>query len=232
MRAQQFINEIERIGPIPTGTHFNLPMRITNNDIVNKSQKLPGNNNYRYMIDNTPGGATIYMIDAGPVSDNTIIGKLQIESITFPLKNAGYVDYITVHKHYTGFGIAKSLYGIWLSILKRPLVSGSMQTPGGRRNWISLNKIPGVTVKGYITIGDYNFDKQMKENFDIIADAIMNTGAQYIGQDDNDRHYFEFDIESNSGQTELQAVYKKAVKLYDDGDSFIDTGLYAIWDGE
>jgi hypothetical protein len=232
MRYNQFINEIERIQSIPPATDIYLPMRLTHNDIVRDSKKLPGNNPYRYTVDSRPDSTQIFMINVGPDKDTTIVGKLSIDPYHFPLKKAGYVDYITVHKHFTGYGIARSLYGIWLSILKRPLVSGSMQTPGGRRNWVSLNKIPGVIVKGYITVDDYNFGTQSKYNFDEIADAIMNTGANYIGKDRSNKHYFEFDVESNPRMTELQAVYKRAVNLYTNNYSYIDTGLYAVWTGK
>lgn len=230
MRANQFINEIERIGTIKPEHDIHVPKKHIGS-LIDKSKKLPGNNPYKYTIIDDDGETIIYMIDGNPISDNKVIGKIVIEPIHFPIKNTGYVDYITVSKGYTGFGIAKSLYGIWLSILKRPLVAGSMQTPGGRMNWVSLNKIPGVQVKGYIKINDYHFDNQTQARFNKVADAIMNTGAQYVGKDYNDDHYFEFDVESNRRLGELQAVYKKIVKVYSNDYDAVNTGLYAVWAG-
>jgi hypothetical protein len=231
MRAKQFINEIERIGPIQPGNTIRIPRNITANGIIRSAKKLPGDNPYKYSIQKDGEDITVYMIDSGEVS-NEIIGKLNLESIPFPLKGAVYVDYITVHKHYTGVGIAKSMYGIVLSILKRPLVAGSMQTPGGRKNWVSLNKIPGVKVIGYISVNDYSIDNMTEAKWDKMSDAIMNTGAQYIGVDQYKTHYFGFEVESDKKANELQSVYKNIVDLYtDQHPDLISTGMYAVWTG-
>jgi len=234
MKYSQFkpLNEIERIGPIQPGNYIGIPRNITANDIIRSAKKLPGNNPYKYSIQKDGGDIAIYMIDSGEVSDNEIIGKLELESIPFPLKGAVYVDYITVHKHYTGVGIAKSMYGIVLSILKRPLVAGSMQTPGGRKNWVSLNKIPGVKVVGYISVDDSSIEHMPETSWAKMSDAIMNTGAQYIGVDQLKTHYFGFEVESDKKANELQSVYKNIVDLYADYDfNSISTGMYAVWTG-
>ena len=232
MRYHDIINEIDRIGDIEPGNIIAKPRHIDVEDLLHDSKKLPGNNPYRYSIQKNRDDYTIYMIDSGEISDNEIIGKLVIEPISFPLNNAGLVDYITVHKHYTGTGVAKSLYGIVLSILKRPLIAGSLQTPGGRRNWVSLNRIPGVQVKGYIKISDDNIELQDEGEWQETVDSIMNTGADYIGKDRYDDHYFAFDVENNSDLAELQAVYKRAVHLYHDDWQSLHTGLYAVWTGK
>ena len=139
MRAHQFIiaeNTIMEIDPldnIDPGTV--VPVRRGDRDnITGPTKKLPGNNPYRYMITDPTGDPAIYIFDG-----RDVIGKLILEAADFPLKRAVKVDYITVHRHYTGFGLARALYGIALSIMKRPLVSGVMQSPGGRRNWLSLH---------------------------------------------------------------------------------------------
>lgn len=224
MRYKEIVNEIQPIGNINPGNNI-----ITKRDHSGgKTQKLPGNNPYRYKIMNGVGNIGIYILDG---DDN--IGKLELESINFPLKNSVTVDYITVHKHYTGFGIAKALYGIVLSIMKRPLVSGNMQSPGGRRNWLSLSKIPGVEVRGYIKINDSLFDDETTYHHKVAdkkIEAIMQTGAQYIGQDSNEDHYFVFDVES--GDNEMKAVVK-AVNLYSkDYDITYDIGMFAQWSGK
>ena len=111
-----------------------------------------------------------------------------------------------------------------------------MQTPGGRKNWTSLNKIPGVKVVGYISINDYRIENMPDSKWEKISDIIMNTGAQYIGVDEHDSHYFGFDVESNKKSDELQSVYKNIVDLYTDGDDYdsnaISTGMYAQWTGQ
>lgn len=231
MRAKQFINEIDRIGDIKPGNVIQLPPHTDVDDIIHDSEKLPGNNPYRYSIRKGSDSYTIYMIDSGPVADNEIIGKLVIEPTPFPLKGAGSVDYITVHKEYNGYGIAKSLYGIWLSILKRPLLAGSVQSTGGRRNWVSLNRVSGVQVKGYIQVSDKSFDNSDSDQLSDIQDSIMNTGGQYIGNDRFNNHYFSFDVTSNDDLGELEAVYHRAVKVYNDDYHHVTTGLYAVWAG-
>jgi hypothetical protein len=225
MRAHQFINEIDRIKDITPGNIIDINKSDSRDDIVNNTKKLPGNNPWRYSIIQGLGSYNIYMVDP---THSEIIGKLNLEEIQFPLKRAVRSNYITVHGDYGRYGIAKSLYGITLSILKRPLVSGTMQTPGGRRAWISLNNIPGVNVKGYISINDQVFDS---DDLDVehYQNAIMSTGAQYFGQDRSDHHYFSFDVRTNDGTGELEAVYNKFMKLYDVDDDYITTGLYAVW---
>jgi hypothetical protein len=93
-----------------------------------------------------------------------------------------------------------------------------------------LNNIPGVNVKGYLSIDDRVFDSG---DLDVehYQDAIMSTGAQYIGQDRSDHHYFSFDVKTNDGTQELEAVYNKFMTLYDPNDDYITTGLYAVWTG-
>lgn len=224
MRYRDIVTEIQPLGNIDPGNH--VPARRSDrDDIGGTTKKLPGNNPYRYKVTNKDGDPAIYIFD-----DGEIIGKLELESTDFPLKKSVMVDYITVHKHYGGFGIAKALYGIVLSIMKRPLVSGNMQTPGGRRNWLSLSKIPGVKVRGYIRINDSSFDgdnKYYREIADKKIEAIMNSGAEYIGQDYNEDHYFAFDVEGDDNQ--MKSVVD-AVELYSrDFDVTYDIGMFAQW---
>lgn len=223
MRYNEIIKEVEPIRDIEPGNHISV--MGGRDKIGKKTKKLPGNNPYTYEIVKNHNEITIYLFDS---RYDELIGKLLIENIYFPLKNAGTVDYITVHKNYTGYGLAKSLYGIYLSILKRPLVSGNMQTPGGRRNWLSLSKIPGVEVRGYIKIHNYEFD-EYREIGDKKIEAIMRSGAQYMGEDSRGDHYFGFDVEA--GDKQMAAVVK-AVNLYSqDADITYDIGMYAVWSG-
>ena len=158
----------------------------------------------------------------------TLIGKLVLEDVPyFPLKGALQVDTITVDEDYRGQGVAKSLYGIVLSILRRPLLAGRSQTPGGRRNWASLASIPGVDVKGYIAINESRF---ANPDSDQDIDTIMGRlGGQYIGPSRPfGIHYFAFDVVPGSGEL-APAVKTKMSQIYN-GDSS-PTGLYAVWSG-
>lgn len=170
-----------------------------------------------------------------------IIGKLDVYGVSdsFPLKGAVQVGTITVDEDYRGMGLAKALYGIVLTIMKRPLLAGSSQTPGGRKNWLSLSQIPGVEMKGYVRIDDYDFKTyteptgwQIRHNkmVDKSIDTIMGQlGGQYIGKSD-DRYYFAFDVKPNTTGKELQAyVDTNLSKVYGSYNSA--TGLYAVWTG-
>ena len=158
-----------------------------------------------------------------------LIGKLVLEDVpNFPLKGALQVDTITVDEDYRGQGVAKSMYGVALSILRRPLLAGSSQTPGGRRNWVSLASTPGVELKGYVMINKARFDNPewAQKDIDIIMGKL---GGQYIGPSRPPGiHYFAFDVVSGSGEL-APAVKTELSKIYDNYQSGI--GLYAVWSG-
>jgi hypothetical protein len=175
-----------------------------------------------------------------------LIGKLSVsEAKYFPLKGAVQVDTITVDEDYRGMSLAKALYGIVLTIMKRPLLAGSSQTPGGRRNWLSLASIPGVEMKGYFSMDEEEIDPvaakgpysmttpaQVNKNIDIIMGQL---GGQHMGKGLNGRHqgdeYFAFDVQPDTTKQELKAyVDTKLSKVYGGYNS--DTGLYAVWTGQ
>lgn len=169
-----------------------------------------------------------------------IIGKLTLGAARFfPMKGALQVGTITVDEDYRGVGLAKALYGIVLTIMKRPLVAGDSQTPGGRRNWVSLASIPGVEMKGYISIDEEDlnpsahdyapYKKQVEQNIDTIMGKL---GGQYIGKGRYETEYFAFDVKPSSTGKELEAYVKQNMaKVYDASYSF-GTGLYAVWAGQ
>lgn len=182
-------------------------------------------------------------------------GKLVGELTThraygLPLKNAVQVGTITVDEDYRGVGLAKALYGIVLTIMKRPLAAGTSQTPGGRKNWVSLSQIPGVEMKGYFAVdnddlhtidtnklnpkwNDVNWAKQQNKQADKTIDTIMGQlGGQYIGKNNaTDQLFFAFDVKPTTTGKELEAFVKTNLnKVYGDYDS--STGLYAIWTGQ
>ncbi len=175
-------------------------------------------------------------------SPGLLVGKLDVEAVGnyFPIKGAVQVNTITVDEDYRGGGIGKALYGIVLTIMKRPLVAGSSQTPGGRKNWASLSQIPGVELKGYVAIDDYDLDtdvssKQASKRAEQTIDTIMGQlGGQYIGRTNHGIEYFAFDVQPNTTGNELQAyVDTKLTKVYsNDYRGRGDNGLFAIWTGK
>lgn len=172
-----------------------------------------------------------------------LIGHLSVDGASggFPLKGALQVDTVTVHEDYRGMGIAKALYGIVLTIMKRPLLSGESQTPSGRRMWVSLSQIPGVEMKGYVALDDEAFEnvyasdswaqranKEVEQTIDTLMGQL---GGEYIGKADHDVHVFAFDVQPNTTSTEIESYVKSNMsKVY--GTSDFDTGLYAIWTGK
>jgi hypothetical protein len=169
-----------------------------------------------------------------------LIGKLTVvRAISFPLKRAVQVGTITVDEDYRGVGIAKALYGIVLTILKRPLLAGTSQTPGGRRNWISLASIPGVQMKGWLAIDETKLDPvagpysgttpaQANKNIDIIMGEL---GGQHIGKNRYGTDYFAFDVQPNTTGTELEAAVKTKLSQVYSSNYNPSAGLYAVWTG-
>ena len=180
-------------------------------------------------------------------SPGKLIGELTVsQPYSFPLKSAVQVGIITVDEDYRGVGLARALYGIVLTIMKRPLVAGSSQTPGGRRNWLSISQIPGVEMKGYTRVSTFDLqardesdtgrfvskgdirshNKAVEKRIDVIMGQL---GGEYIG-DNGGYHYFAFDVKPNTTKQELQAyIDTNLSKIY--GSYNADTGLYAQWKG-
>jgi hypothetical protein len=170
-----------------------------------------------------------------------LIAKLALESLgkRFPLPNALQVNTITVDEDYRGRGLAKALYGIVLTVMQRPLVAGSSQTPGGRQNWVSLSQIPGVEINGYVSINDddinpeFQISPRSKKETEKIIDTLMGKlGAQYLGTAGYyDARFFAFPVQPNSTGKELAALVNTSLsKVY--GESrVVTTGLYAVWTG-
>jgi hypothetical protein len=167
-----------------------------------------------------------------------LVGKLSVSNVSrFPLKGAVQVDTITVDEDYRGVGLAKALYGIVLTILKKPLLAGGSQTPGGRKNWVSLASIPGVQMKGYIVFDadelnpsddSYEDPRVAEKNINTVMGKL---GGQHLGRSRLGDDFFAFDVKPNTTSTELEAYVKTNLsKVYGNYDS--NTGLYAIWTGQ
>jgi hypothetical protein len=143
------------------------------------------------------------------------------------------VGTITVDEDYRGLGIAKALYGIVLTIMKRPLLAGSSQTPGGRRNWLSLSQIPGVEVRGWLRIDDDDLDPRQVSGAEKNIDTLMGRlGAQYLGKGAYRGHqFFSFDVQPGRTGKELEAVVKTQLNRLYNESYHVTTGLYAVWNG-
>lgn len=217
----------------PNGKEY-LAFKAKNNEPRPERQRRESKRDYKYRL---------YSWERSQRDLNApgqLIGKLSVSNVnSFPLKGAVQVDTITVDEDYRGVGLAKALYGIVLTIMKRPLLAGSSQTPGGRRNWVSLASIPGVEMKGYIVIDEEELDtdprintpgsfKRADQNIDTIMGKL---GGQHIGRSRLGDDFFAFDVKPNTTSTELEAYVKTNLsKVYGNYDS--NTGLYATWTGQ
>lgn len=177
-----------------------------------------------------------WKLDTGRLAPGQLIGRLNIHPAEdFPLPGAVMVNTITVDEDYRGRGIAKALYGIVLSIMKLPLIAGYSQTPAGARNWVSLSKIPGVEIKGYIQVPEDMFMDSNEATDEIIDTLMGKIGAEFIGKKSN-TEYFSFDVSPNKGGTELVELVKTRFnQVYSDftrAGPLADAGLYAIWTGK
>lgn len=212
---------------------------------------LPGGSGFYYHVGKKSiyGGIDISILDK---SGKEVIGYLTLynRGKAFPIPNTYYVHAITVDEDYRNQGIGKALYGIALTILKVTLLSGTSQTPGGRKNWLSLANIPGVAIKGYVVLEEYDIktdreiDKKSHDKYDIerinrqnaraekgINVLMGKLGGQYMGSAHDDV-YFAFDVVP--GTSELQPAVKTSLsKLYhSEYNMEFSTGLYAQWSGK
>jgi ribosomal protein S18 acetylase RimI-like enzyme len=176
-------------------------------------------------------------------SPGHLVGKLDVESVRFPLKGAVQVNTVTVDEDYRNRGIGRALYGIVLSIMKRPLLAGGSQTPAGRQAWVGLSQLPGVELKGYVVLEDDDLDtdpydsdtrvaKRAEQNIDVIMGQL---GGQHIGRDQREyQEYFAFDVQPATTAKELQSyVDTKLTKVYSaDYRSSKNVGLFAVWTGK
>jgi hypothetical protein len=164
------------------------------------------------------------------VSGEDIVGMLVLKPVRgFPLSNAHSVEFVTVDESQRGMSIAKSLYGIALSILKFSIVAGESQTVGGRRNWISLNKVPGVKIMGWGWVEEMDTPnraglspeakKKLKQIQQRFERNMERAGGHYIGTAEGaaewgrkiTKHWYLFPVTAGTREFKTQA---NAVRIY------------------
>jgi len=197
---------------------------------------LPGGTDLQYAIVKGTHfyGTIVQIVDPGMpgITRPEVVAVLNLDSSNLP--NTVQVGSITVDEDYRGRGLARALYGIVLTIMQKNLVSGSGQTPGGRRNWMSLASIPGVEVQGLVRIPNQIFDMartatvspQWRKYAERTVDQIMELGGQFHSKDNNST-YWLFDVVPGKGS--LQPAVKNALSRLYGYDS--DNLLLATWTG-
>lgn len=195
---------------------------------------LPGGSGLFWLTRKTAGKLVIYIYtDAGKDKDtgpDELIeaGFLELSNeypgaYPIPVKVAKLIH---VAPEFRGRGIAKSLYGIAMSILGFNIAADDLQTAGGRRNWQQLYKIPGVKIHGFVRIHKDLYDEK-------IAQQIMNAGGVPLASKGyND--FYEMPVAPD--KLELKFDVKRQFKLYQErgtGDMYTPaTGMYAVWSGK
>jgi len=185
---------------------------------------LPGGTDLMYSITSTVDGTDVHIVDPGipGTTKPSIVAGLSLYQGVIP--DSVQVGSITVDEDYRGRGLARALYGIVLTIMKKTLISGSSQTPGGRRNWLSLASIPGVEIKGLLDLADFQLDKSRQ--VDNTIDQLMQLGGQFVAKNNN-YTYWAFDVVPGNGQL-TPAVKNKLSKLYGYDSTNL---LMATWTG-
>ena len=157
-------------------------------------------------------------------NSDQIIGDLALAPVKdFPMQPAYTVEFITVTEDYRGMGIGNLLYKIALRDQGIQLIAGESQTVGGRRNWISLSKTPGVTISGW---GWVNVSEQANSNPELVKiqkkfeKSMTKAGATSLGVNKGpsntlsraiNKHWYLFPV--HAGEKEFKAI-NNAIKIY------------------
>lgn len=227
------INEIEAI---PAWGYSGGKETLSDYNNINPStlKPLPGGSDFAYAIE-TEGYLTRVLLVDTKKNLTDAIAYLELTKDDSPIKGKPLqVETITVDEDYRGRGLAKALYGIVLTIMKRPLLAGYSQTPGGRRNWMSLVNIPGVEVKGIVPlenrdleVRNLNYSGTNEKRVEKTIDQVMQLGGQFLGHSKYFT-YWAFDVIPGKGQ--LQPYIKNSLsKIY--GYDATNT-LLARWVGK
>ena len=229
MRAQEFITEafnqvaegLTEIENLPARNFDGKRMLRLRIPAKRNLQPLLGGTDLLYAVDQAPGGdPRVVIVEPGvrTITKPQIVAVLQLEPVNY-LPNTVQVGFITVDEDYRGRGLAKALYGIVFTKMRKNLLSGDTQTPGGKRNWMSLVNMPGVQVKGLVQISNDIFDfnkNQVSSNYqkyiDQTIDQIMELGGQFFHKN-KDFSFWLFDVVPGKGQ--LQPYVQNSIsKLY------------------
>lgn len=176
------------------------------------------------------------------------IGYLALRSYgAFPLPRSMQVANTRIEDAYRGQGLGQSLYGVVLKELGIIIVADDTQTPEARRLWANLSRIPGVSVKGWISFNasDLDVDRDLSGNAKTNLRKIARLQGLGPGQNPRpllqprgayDSVYFDFPVQSGAGGVELQAAENLAA-IYtkyhpEDNRRNYDVGLYAKWTGQ
>jgi len=190
--------------------------------MLNKLKPVPDDEDLRYGIIPRDEVGQYHVIIVN--NSDQIIGDLALAPVKdFPMQPAYTVEFITVIEDYRGMGIGNLLYKIALRDQGIQLIAGESQTVGGRRNWISLSKTPGVTISGW---GWVNVSEQANSNPELVKiqkkfeKSMTKAGATSLGVNKGpsntlsraiNKHWYLFPV--HAGEKEFKAI-NNAIKIY------------------
>ena len=190
--------------------------------MLNKLKPIPDDEDLRYGIIPRDEVGQYHVIIVN--NSDQIIGDLALAPVKdFPMQPAYTVEFITVTEDYRGMGIGNLLYKIALRDQGIQLIAGESQTVGGRRNWISLSKTPGVTISGW---GWVNVSEQANSNPELVKiqkkfeKSMTKAGATSLGVNKGpsntlsraiNKHWYLFPV--HAGEKEFKAI-NNAIKIY------------------
>lgn len=228
MRVDDFTAPINEIFLIPQSYYQGEWLdSLDYNDYLDNTMPYPGSKTL--LLSFADNFNEIYVLNP---KEKHIAAKMSMQTIRFPLPNARAVRGITVRPEYRNMGMASTLYQIALRSMNRVLVADDVQTTGGARNWLSLSKLPGVEVLGYVAINIRLLGKPVNQELgDKLAQELMQIGGVSFGTRGSTEYYY-FAIKAESAVSKLMAAVKqKIIRIYNaDGDSY-EVGLFARWVG-
>lgn len=137
----------------------------------------------------------------------------QIKFAAFPISNSYTVEGITTDESWRGRGLAMALYNVAINELGYTLVSGSVQTPGGQRNWVNLyravneGKLRGVEITGWIQLPANSDTTYYDELFGKLGGVYMGTVNQF--------EFYEIPVGLASNQKKLETLLSRGkIKIY------------------
>lgn len=220
------INEIETIPQSDyRGGRADLPGNVYNSydDIAKKFKlrPLPYYPGFEYYIDQqfSYHDVIIYIVNQYHKSHvaKMVLEKLDtnthIKFAAFPIPNSYTVEGITTDESWRGQGLAMALYNVAINELGYTLVSGSVQTPGGQRNWVNLyravneGKLQGVEITGWIQLPATSDSTYYDELFGELGGVYMGTVNRF--------EFYEIPVGLVSNQKKLETLLTRGkIKIY------------------
>lgn len=203
----------------PKGIDFKL-WPETSQTYKQHMKTLPGGSGLTYVTSGRDHNRAIIILD--PQNLSYYVGELKLETANTIPDKTWQASLINVHPNYRGQGIAKALYG--LALLPKPegmgltLVSDSLQTPGGARNWASLSQISGVEVTGLVAVQKVDLEKlaqspETQARYEkIMTDLLGEVGGFYYSEN---MYYYFYQIPVEVVGSKLENTIKKSlIKIY------------------